>query len=45
MDTVIRLSAHMNRYSENIAEMLLLGRTELDDFYIARSSLEDSLAG
>ncbi|MBA3325472.1 MAG: HAMP domain-containing protein, partial [Rhodobacteraceae bacterium] len=44
MDNVIRLSAHMNRYSENIAEMLLLGRTELDDFYIARSSLEDSLA-
>lgn len=43
MDTVIRLSAHMNRYSENIAEMLLLGRTELDDFYAARSSLEDSL--
>jgi two-component system OmpR family sensor kinase len=34
----------MNRYSENIAEMLLLGRTELDDFYAARSSLEDSLA-
>jgi signal transduction histidine kinase len=43
MDTVIRLSAHMNRYSENIAEMLLLGRTELDDFFVARSSLEDSL--
>lgn len=43
MDTVIRLSAHMNRYSENIAEMLLLGRTELDDFHAARSSLEDSL--
>ncbi|TGN61611.1 HAMP domain-containing protein [Paracoccus liaowanqingii] len=42
MDTVIRLSAHMNRYSENIAEMLLLGRTELDDFYVARASLEDS---
>ena len=33
----------MNRYSENIAEMLLLGRTELDDFYAARTSLEDSL--
>jgi two-component system, OmpR family, sensor kinase len=44
MDTVVRLSAHMNRYSENIAEMLLLGRTELDDFYDARVSLEDSLA-
>ena len=44
MDTVIRLSAHMNRYSENIAELLLLGRTELDDFYAARSSLEDGLA-
>ena len=44
MDTVMRLSAHMNRYSENIAELLLLGRTELDDFYAARSSLEDGLA-
>ena len=43
MDTVIRLSAHMNRYSENIAELLLLGRTELDDFYAARSSLDDGL--
>ena len=45
MDTVIRLSAHMNRYSENIAELLLLGRTELDDFYSARSSLDDGLTG
>jgi signal transduction histidine kinase len=44
MDTVIRLSAHMNRYSENIAELLLLGRTELDDFYAARISLDDGLA-
>lgn len=43
MDTVIRLSAHMNRYSENIAEMLLLGRTELDDFHDARRSLDASL--
>lgn len=43
MDTVIRLSAHMNRYSENIAELLLLGRTELDDFYAARRSLEEGL--
>lgn len=43
MDTVIRLSAHMNRYSENIAEMLLLGRTELDDFYVARSDLVESM--
>ena len=34
----------MNRYSENIAELLLLGRTELDDFYAARGSLEDGLA-
>lgn len=33
----------MNRYSENIAELLLLGRTELDDFYAARSALEDGL--
>jgi two-component system, OmpR family, sensor kinase len=44
MDTVIRLSAHMNRYSENIAELLLLGRTELDDFDASRRSLEDGLA-
>jgi len=44
MDTVIRLSAHMNRYSENIAELLLLGRTELDDFYAARSSVVEKLA-
>jgi signal transduction histidine kinase len=43
MDTAIRLSAHMNRYSENIAELLLLGRTELDDFYAARSSLDAGL--
>lgn len=33
----------MNRYSENIAEMLLLDRTELDDFYAARTSLDASL--
>jgi signal transduction histidine kinase len=33
----------MNRYSENIAELLLLGRTELDDFYAARSDLDQSL--
>jgi two-component system OmpR family sensor kinase len=33
----------MNRYSENIAELLLLGRTELDDFYEARSSLDAGL--
>ena len=33
----------MNRYSENIAELLLLGRTELDDFYSARSSLDYGL--
>jgi two-component system, OmpR family, sensor kinase len=29
----------MNRYSENIAELLLLGRSELEDFYPARRSL------
>jgi HAMP domain-containing protein len=33
----------MNRYSENIAELLLLGRTELDDFYAARTSLDEGL--
>lgn len=44
LDTVIRLSAAMNRYSENVAELLLLGRTELDDFAEARESLEFSFA-
>jgi two-component system, OmpR family, sensor kinase len=43
-NTVIQLSAHMNRYSENIAELLLLGRSELDDFYAARSSLDEGLS-
>lgn len=43
LDSVIRMSAAMNRYSENVAELLLLGRTELDDFNEARSSLEESL--
>jgi two-component system, OmpR family, sensor kinase len=43
LDSVIRMSAAMNRYSENVAELLLLGRTELDDFDEARDSLEDSL--
>ena len=40
LDSVIRMSAAMNRYSENVAELLLLGRTELDDFTEARTSLE-----
>ncbi len=44
LDTVIRLSAAMNRYSDNIAELLLLGRTELDDLAEARDSLEASFA-
>ncbi|MTH79800.1 sensor histidine kinase [Paracoccus aestuariivivens] len=43
LDSVIRMSAAMNRYSENVAELLLLGRTELEDFNDARSSLEASL--
>lgn len=43
LDSIIRVSAAMNRYSENVAELLLLGRTELDDFSEARSSLESSL--
>lgn len=33
----------MNRYSENIAELLLLGRTELDDFHAARGDLDEGL--
>ena len=43
LDSVIRMSAAMNRYSENVAELLLMGRTELDDFNEARGSLESSL--
>lgn len=43
LDSIIRVSAAMNRYSENVAELLLLGRTELDDFNEARDSLESSL--
>lgn len=43
LDSVIRMSAAMNRYSENVAELLLMGRTELDDFNEARDSLEHSL--
>jgi two-component system OmpR family sensor kinase len=42
-DRVIRMSSAMNRYSENVAELLLLGRTELDDFSEARYSLDASL--
>ncbi|RJL20746.1 hypothetical protein [Paracoccus siganidrum] len=38
------VSAAMNRYSENVAELLLLGRTELADFNEARDSLEGSLS-
>lgn len=37
------MSAATNRYSENVAELLLLERTELDDFNDARDSLEGSL--
>jgi two-component system OmpR family sensor kinase len=44
LDSVIRMSAAMNRYSENVAELLLLGRTELSDFNDARDSLENSLS-
>lgn len=43
METVLLLSSHLNRYSENVAELLLLGRTELDDFFAARSSVEEVL--
>lgn len=43
LDSVIRMSASMNRYSENVAELLLLGRPELQDFNEARSSLELNL--
>ncbi|TNC60898.1 sensor histidine kinase [Rubellimicrobium roseum] len=43
LETVLRLSSHLNRYSENVAELLLLGRTELDDFLAARQSVEEVL--
>src|SRR5688572_8115519 len=32
LKAAVLLSSHLNRYSENVAELLLLGRTELDDF-------------
>jgi two-component system, OmpR family, sensor kinase len=38
LETLFLLSAHVNRYSENVAELLLLGRSEIDDFDEARSS-------
>lgn len=43
VDALVRLSAQMNRYSENIAELLLLGRTELDDFDEARTAVDAGL--
>ena len=43
LETVLLLSSHLNRYSENVAELLLLGRTELDDFSAARLSVEEVL--
>ena len=39
LDTVVSLSAHAKRYSVNIAELLLLGEAELDDFQNARRDL------
>lgn len=43
IDSIIRMSAAMNRYSENVAELLLLGRSEFNDFTEAQTSLEVSL--
>jgi two-component system OmpR family sensor kinase len=43
LKTGILLSSHLNRYSENVAELLLLGRTQLDDFLDARRSVEEGL--
>lgn len=43
LDTMVRLSAHMNRYSENIAELLLLGRNNIDDFSDARAGVDAGL--
>ncbi len=44
LDTVLRLSSQINNYSENIAELLLLGKTQLDDVYTTRSRLEELIA-
>jgi signal transduction histidine kinase len=41
--TVTALAAHLNRHSENVAELLLLGRSELEDLEAARADLERSL--
>ena len=40
LGTIVRLSGHLNRYSENIAELLLLGRTVIDDFNEARADVD-----
>ena len=42
LEAITRLAVHANRYSENIAELLLLGSEQLDDFYSARRELERS---
>jgi two-component system, OmpR family, sensor kinase len=43
LDVLIRLTGDMNRYSENIAELLLLGRGQITDFNEARAAAEASL--
>ncbi|TGN67433.1 HAMP domain-containing protein [Paracoccus liaowanqingii] len=43
LSTIVRLSGHLNRYSENIAELLLLGRTVIDDFTDARAQVDAGL--
>lgn len=43
LGAIVRLSGHLNRYSENIAELLLLGRTVFDDFSDARADVDAGL--
>jgi signal transduction histidine kinase len=40
METVLKVAAHLNRHSENVAELLVLGRTELADLDEARQAVE-----
>jgi signal transduction histidine kinase len=41
--TVTAVAAHLNRHSENVAELLLLGRSEFEDLEAARADLEGGL--
>ena len=43
METMLRVAAQMNRHSENVAELLVLGRTELSDLDETRRAVDDGL--